>query len=588
MIGGLPLFMRLSIVALILISMVCPMFAQQTANRPIGLPQDWSTRHLIFTNGASADVAAAAQRDPRYWINWMLHTANSFSNQNAIGTHTPKHLQTDWAMSLGGGFMPVGETPAKFSFNINGTPNCTNDFVVFTINATPGANQANILAFNNLYTGTLSSSCPFGPQTPPTSDFTQPTFMWSYQAGASPIALSPVLSLDGTKVAFIENSTPPTFDVLTPVTGQGTSATAPATPGTGGSSLTQLAYTNTAVTGCTPNATTSDSDSSAYIDYINDVAYVGADNGVLYRINGVFRSTPTLAYCVTVNATAGTHYLTSPIYDSIHNEVFVSDGYSVYGYTPGATGFTLVKSISVAAAAGPNPSIVLSPIVDPTNGFVYVFSRDDTTNAKAIATQINEALTTQVQAGIGLKITGTGYNFILDGDFDNAYYTTGPKAGGGTLYACGTDNNNAAKPSLYALSFAAPNGTMNATPAVSDNRHINPAANPNSVCGPLLDFYDGTTDRLFVSVGTVGATTGGNQVTEWNVNTRIASSATTPNATATNYWGGASAFSIDNVSTEPQAASIYFGTLSPPPALNTTPCGAGNYCAVKLTQSGLQ
>ncbi len=579
--------MRLSVVTLFVSLAIAPVLAQQKTEGLFGLPQDWSTRHLIFTNGVSPEVAAASERDPRYWINWMLHTANSMMPSVANISSSPNRIGIDWAMSLGGGYMPVGETPAKFSFNTNGQPSCANDYVVFTINATPGAGQANIVAFNNLYTGKTSSSCPFGPQTPPTTDYTQPTFLWSYQAGNSAIALSPVLSLDGTKVAFVEGTTPPTFDVLTWVSGQGTDATHPATPGTGGSSLVQLAYTNTAVTGCTPNATTGDSDSSAYIDYINDVAYVGADNGVLYRITGVFKGTPTLQYCVTVNANS---FLTSPVYDSVHNEVFVSDGYSIYGYTPGATGFTLVNSATVVAAAGPNPSIVLSPIVDPSNGFVYLFSRDDSTNAKSIAVQLNTALTSQVQAGIGLKITGAGnaYDFILDGDFDNAYYTNGPKTGAGTLYACGTDANNAAKPSLYALSFSAPNGTMNATPAMSDNRHINTAANPNSVCAPLLDFFDGTNDRLFVGVGTVGSTAGGNQVTEWNVNTRITSNATLPNATASSYWGGTSAFTIDNISTEPQAASIYFGTLSTPAPLTTTPCGAGDYCAVKLTQSALQ
>jgi hypothetical protein len=42
---------------------------------------------------------------------------------------------------------------------------------------------------------------------------------------------------------------------------------------------------------------------------------------------------------------------------------------------------------------------------------------------------------------------------------------------------------------------------------------------------------------------------------------------------------------VDNVSTSGQAASIYFGTL----ATSATLCGtAANYCAVKLTQSGLQ
>jgi hypothetical protein len=562
-----------------LILLASPLFAQSPVEAHMGLPQDWSTRHLIFTNGASPEVAAAAERDPRYFINWMLHSAAPLLTGDHPIYPPQQGAHTDWAMSLGPtGGMPVGETPAKYSFNINGTPNCANDFVVFTIAAAPSATQANIVAFNNLYTGTASSSCPFGPQTPPTTDYTQPTFMWSYAVGTNQAYLSPVLSLDGTKVAFVEGTSPAAFFVLTPTAGQGTSATAPATPAAG--AVAQVNYTSTTVTGCTAN-TAGDSNSSAYIDYINDVAYVGADNGVLYRIGGVFHGTPTLQYCITVNAGK---QLTSPVYDSVHNEVFVSDGFSVYGYTPGTTGFTLVKSIAVASNAGTDP-IVLSPIVDPVNGFVYVFSRDNSTNASAIVSQMNTALTSQSVAVIGLKNTNA---YVLDGDFDNAYYTTGPKAGAGTLYACGTDANNAAKPSLYAMSFAGPNGVMNTTPAMSDNRHINPTANPNGTCSSLLDFFDGTTDRLFVGVGADAATTGGNQVTEWNVNTRIPANTTLPNNTATGYWGGTSAFSIDNVSTEPQAASIYFGTLSAPPAGTTTPCGGGNFCAVKLTQSGLQ
>jgi hypothetical protein len=92
---------------------------------------------------------------------------------------------------------------------------------------------------------------------------------------------------------------------------------------------------------------------------------------------------------------------------------------------------------------------------------------------------------------------------------------------------------------------------------------------------------------LFVGTGNYGATSGANLVTQWNTNSRIASSAATPNSTATGYWGGTSSFTIDNVSTTPQAASIYFGTLQPP-ASGTAPCGTGNYCAVKLTQSSLQ
>jgi hypothetical protein len=250
-------------------------------------------------------------------------------------------------------------------------------------------------------------------------------------------------------------------------------------------------------------------------------------------------------------------------------------------FTPGATSFTASGSIAIASAAANDP-IVLSPVVDSTNGFVYVFSAADLANTSALVAQTNLALTTKNTALIGPKAA----QFVLDGDFDTSYFTTGPKAGGGTLYVCGTQNGNGNKPSLYALSFQAPTGALNGTPAMSDNRNINGAGNPNGSCSPLLAFANGATDRLFVGAGNYTGTGGANLVTEWNINARITSNAAAPNATAPNEWGGTTAFTVDNIATSAQTANIYFGTLFA--AGGASPCGTGNYCAVKLTQAGLQ
>ena len=130
---------------------------------------------------------------------------------------------------------------------------------------------------------------------------------------------------------------------------------------------------------------------------------------------------------------------------------------------------------------------------------------------------------------------------------------------------------------------------MNTTPAMSNNITFNGAANPAGICSPLTSFYDGTNDRLFVGVGAAGATSGNNTMAMFNINTRITSNLTAPAATAINELGGASGITVDNNSPSPQAASIYFGTLdSGANSGLTSPCGAGLYCAVKLTQSGLQ
>ena len=63
--------------------------------------------------------------------------------------------------------------PAKFTFNVNATPDCTNDFVVYGLNvAGTTGGQANLIALNNLYSGT-------GP-----TGFcgSAPTVYWAYNA----------------------------------------------------------------------------------------------------------------------------------------------------------------------------------------------------------------------------------------------------------------------------------------------------------------------------------------------------------------------------------------------------------------------
>src|SRR5215470_6525664 len=276
----------------LLVAMIsASLWAQQPAGGKIGVPIDWSHRHVIFTNGASPEVAAATARDPRSWINWMQRSSILF--QKPVGTFPlpaaakTRRTHIDWAISLGpNGGVPIAEAPAKFSFDDSGNltfpASCNNDFVVFPIAATPVAGgQANIVALRNLYTGTTSSSCPNGPNA--AGNLTAPTFMWSYAVGTGPLELSPALSLDGKQVAFVEASTRPMFDVLTWAAGQGTDATHSVAPG-GGSSVTRLDYTNITSAGCSKNPVATNNNSSPYIDYGNNAAFVGADNGVLYHI----------------------------------------------------------------------------------------------------------------------------------------------------------------------------------------------------------------------------------------------------------------------------------------------------------------
>jgi hypothetical protein len=101
---------------------------------------------------------------------------------------------------------------------------------------------------------------------------------------------SPILSLDGKKIAFVESndgsgSTYTAFHVLTWKSGEGTAWSSAAAPGdcSGG---------NSCMTTLVLNSTRSDSGSSPFVDYAHDTAYVGDDSGRLHKITPVFTGTP--------------------------------------------------------------------------------------------------------------------------------------------------------------------------------------------------------------------------------------------------------------------------------------------------------
>src|SRR5579885_2770784 len=160
-IRGTDWFVSASLNVLVLIlALSAQSLSQQPESAHTGVPMDWSTRHVLFTNHGSVEDRATAMRDPRFYIHWLQRTGRVVLPRTSNRPSLPhKTMRVDWAMSLGPtGGMPVGESPAKYGFNDSGY-SCANDFVVYTIGATPGSGQANLVAFNNLYTGAASSSC---------------------------------------------------------------------------------------------------------------------------------------------------------------------------------------------------------------------------------------------------------------------------------------------------------------------------------------------------------------------------------------------------------------------------------------------
>jgi hypothetical protein len=469
---------------------------------------------------------------------------------NASTVDSLAEPERDWNVSLGLGRIAPNMFPAKYSFDPRAAPDCTNDYAVFGLNHAGAANQANLVAFNNLYSGAGPGICG-----------ASPTVMFAYNVStvsAGRILNSPSLSLDGKKIAFVESgniagNTMSIFHVVTWATGpgNGTSATAPAIPGTGNTaSMTSLTF-----------AADLDTRSSPWIDYNSDVAYVGADDGRIYKITGVFKGTPTLAgapwpVSISPNVRAST-----PVLDKNLGLVMVGSQNGTFYSINATTG--AVRSVVIGRSGANNPGILAAPIVDVTNGTSFVVSANDGTSG--VLVQVDSASMTILAKGrIGIASkSGTSIS-LFQPAFSNDYFTS-PSLGVARL--CGTGAGADITPFQYAFGFTGI--TMNTAPVFSQQLVNSTTArctgwteffNPNVGAGGTDFFFFGLTADCTGagSFGCVVARNGNGSLTTANVP------------------GGPSGIVVDNFSTAAQASSIYFTGATAP---NT---------AYKLTQNGLQ
>lgn len=171
---------------------------------------DWSMRHVIYPRTGPMDKMIAAQRDPRATMIWQRQLGRpGWRRPPASSASNGPHR--DWSIYLGKNGVAQAMYPAKYGFDITAAPSCANDFVVYpinsagTVNSAGIATQPNIVAMNNLYSGTTPAGLCSG---------TSADVYWSYNvegiSGGGAVATSPVLSFDqngtgtGTKVAFVE------------------------------------------------------------------------------------------------------------------------------------------------------------------------------------------------------------------------------------------------------------------------------------------------------------------------------------------------------------------------------------------------
>jgi hypothetical protein len=176
----------------------------RAGDESIHMPTDWSHRHMVFSPAKTWEQQARISRNERYRQQLERRKAKDDDEHDdrrwRRAPENPGLLKGDWSEDLGSGATAgTNHFPAKFSFDTT-TSNCANaaqpDFVVYNTSLAGSATQATVVAYDNLYSSCPITSVPF------------PNVYWAYNTGATgAVVTSPVLSLDGTQVAFMQQVT---------------------------------------------------------------------------------------------------------------------------------------------------------------------------------------------------------------------------------------------------------------------------------------------------------------------------------------------------------------------------------------------
>ncbi len=568
----------------------------QAGGEHVHLVTDWSHRHLVYSEPKSLKKQFELSRDPRYVQQWMRRNAERRHDHDEWrwrrALEHPDPIKGDWSFDMGtGATVGANNYPAKFSFEST-SANCANpatvgqqpDFVVYNTSRPGSISQATIVAMTNLY-----SSCTGGP-----------SVYWAYNTGAAgAVVTSPILSFDGSQVAFIQ-STPgaATLVILRWAASSGT-LSVPVAPGSGPcTALTAPCQTTITFSNMNTDPNPTDTRSSPIYDYDTDVLYVGDAAGYLHKFTGVFLGTPMEVVCTATTMTAGctapagtniwpaivdpNGQLNSPVVLDGLNEVLVTNTQGLLGVVD--------MTVGGIDDAGTTTTIKLAsigfddaPLVDLTTGKVYLFARADVASNVTAVFQLQipafaDALDNATGPEVHVSNSATNpVSAMFNGAFDENYFDTG---GTGNLYACGTS------------------GTVNALWQIPINAGVmgTPVLGPtlttaDGSCSPITEFENGSTDRIFLSV-TGNAVIGvpiscpfaAGCLMSFDITNPLTWGTSKSPAAVTTVNGGTSAIIIDNSSSAGGASQVYFTPLSD--QLCTTSGGTGG-CAIQASQSAL-
>lgn len=411
------------------------------------------TTNTQFARGANAAATAAA----------LAAAINLWKGQTGFA-----------AEDRGGGVVRISRiATGNDAADIPGDANFSNVSYGTVINGSGTPGQPSVVAFNQLYQGAGACNGSWNAN----GAVKAPRVMWAYNTGTGYInETSPSLSyLDGGKqVAYVQrNGGTLQLVLLKWQDGQGTVA-APATPTLSASAAAYRActgncyYTFTFQTGGKDTPTWS----SPFVDYANDILWVGDTQGQLHKFTNVFQGTPAMVttggFPVTV---ASGMKLGSP----------ASDGTNVYVGSQSGSGSVGGKLHRVVASSGALASSAKLAVADSTgiretviidtatnNVFAFLFNDGTAGNnldcsptdpgagnfdacrvvARFARGFANNALPLQrTYVGRGNSRVST----LFAGAFDDAYYSGGGEAG--AMYIVGGRPGDTYYPTLWKIPF---------------------------------------------------------------------------------------------------------------------------------------
>jgi hypothetical protein len=604
---------------------------------------DATTKHIVIPGDLSDAKLAVAKRDPRVMMQLQRRRSSldglSVAARDGAGVNSPaidflalapdiavqganppsingQNPKEDWSVNLGAGNIAPQQGPAVFTLNFN-DPNCVSDFVVFALNvAGVTGGQANVVGINQLYSGT----------DPTGYCGAVPNVNWAYNGSTAggAVLTSPEISLDGTKVVYIESASGSSIlHILTWKAGQGTKATDAASP-----TLVNPVGGCTATSSCLASVTYSTTSTttlgSVWVDYSTaDKGYVVSDDGKIYRISCVFHcplnANPTVdwVFALPVAGTGGALPVPAiPVYDG-STYLFVTDqlgevwSINVSGANPVLTaGPVMIGGGGCTTANPPGRTGTPHPCqsnggsygipdgtliaLDGTDDEIFVASGNDgVQGGSAVVAQLSYDLTVQALDSVGIgSIGNTTTNVDLHlAQFDYVFNYGNPAQGHLFLCGTGTTNTTATQPWDYWIGFAN-YPVMDSTPTQAPSANI---ATNGAPCTALTEYYNpnldlgGNPNDHDLLVGGVINSTNGVLILD-----DISNGSILPPADGGDdpldfafYPGGVSDIVMDNIAPPtgyPQASSMYFSTLG----VVTEGSCLNARCAVKLSQLDLQ